>query len=418
MRSRDCSSRSSYSRPRGPSGGRCGRRPRRRIRAAPRTAATVAARLPAVEDRDSETRPPGEGALQEAIGRQIREFRTALGMTVAELGPPERPLARRDLEDRARPDAAVAGEPERDRGRAGSARDGALPQARGAARRLLRRGRQGPRDRAPRHARRPSLRAARAHDQRARGDRALPRHADGGVGGLPALPARRHRVHPPARGRGRLPRGRLDLPPAARATRCSSTETSRTAPRSSCGSRSACWRSSRARPTNAERRATGRGTWGGPGSRARADPQAARDVAPGCPRGRRPQRGRIVSTPGRAEPRSRWPWPLESPLAGEQDAREKCAWQLRDGRLGVRLAHAGSDPRTGRTSTPLRSVRCGCFLTGNIDSCGLRGSARIGCRGQPARGDARPCAESSACSPSRLRSRIAWASTSQRCCAR
>ena len=39
-----------------------------------------------MDDRDSETRPPGEGALQEAIGRQIREFRTALGMTVAELG--------------------------------------------------------------------------------------------------------------------------------------------------------------------------------------------------------------------------------------------------------------------------------------------------------------------------------------------
>ena len=33
-----------------------------------------------------DARPPGEGALQEAIGRQIREFRTALGMTVAELG--------------------------------------------------------------------------------------------------------------------------------------------------------------------------------------------------------------------------------------------------------------------------------------------------------------------------------------------
>ena len=40
----------------------------------------------AVEDTDSEARPSGEGALQEAIGRQIREFRTALGMTVAELG--------------------------------------------------------------------------------------------------------------------------------------------------------------------------------------------------------------------------------------------------------------------------------------------------------------------------------------------
>ena len=35
---------------------------------------------------ESEARPSGEGALQEAIGRQIREFRTALGMTVAELG--------------------------------------------------------------------------------------------------------------------------------------------------------------------------------------------------------------------------------------------------------------------------------------------------------------------------------------------
>lgn len=40
----------------------------------------------AVEDRESEARPSGEGVLQEAIGRQIREFRTALGMTVAELG--------------------------------------------------------------------------------------------------------------------------------------------------------------------------------------------------------------------------------------------------------------------------------------------------------------------------------------------
>jgi transcriptional regulator with XRE-family HTH domain len=39
-----------------------------------------------VDDRESEARPAGEGALQEAIGRQIREFRTALGMTVAELG--------------------------------------------------------------------------------------------------------------------------------------------------------------------------------------------------------------------------------------------------------------------------------------------------------------------------------------------
>jgi DNA-binding XRE family transcriptional regulator len=39
-----------------------------------------------VEDRESEARPSGEGVLQEAIGRQIREFRTALGMTVAELG--------------------------------------------------------------------------------------------------------------------------------------------------------------------------------------------------------------------------------------------------------------------------------------------------------------------------------------------
>jgi transcriptional regulator with XRE-family HTH domain len=48
--------------------------------------ATVAARLATVEDRESEPRPSGEGVLQEAIGRQIREFRTALGMTVAELG--------------------------------------------------------------------------------------------------------------------------------------------------------------------------------------------------------------------------------------------------------------------------------------------------------------------------------------------
>jgi len=39
-----------------------------------------------VEDSDSETRASGEGALRQAIGRQIREFRTALGMTVAELG--------------------------------------------------------------------------------------------------------------------------------------------------------------------------------------------------------------------------------------------------------------------------------------------------------------------------------------------
>ena len=39
-----------------------------------------------MEDRESEARPSGEGVLQEAIGRQIREFRTALGMTVAELG--------------------------------------------------------------------------------------------------------------------------------------------------------------------------------------------------------------------------------------------------------------------------------------------------------------------------------------------
>ena len=39
-----------------------------------------------MEDSDSEARASGEGALQEAIGRQIREFRTALGMTVAELG--------------------------------------------------------------------------------------------------------------------------------------------------------------------------------------------------------------------------------------------------------------------------------------------------------------------------------------------
>ena len=78
-------------------------------------------------------------------------------------GPPERPLAGRHLEDRARPDAALAGQPERDRRRPRRARDGALPQARGAARRLLRRGGQGPRDRAPRHARRPPLRAARPH---------------------------------------------------------------------------------------------------------------------------------------------------------------------------------------------------------------------------------------------------------------
>jgi transcriptional regulator with XRE-family HTH domain len=39
-----------------------------------------------VEHAESEPRPPGEGSLQEAIGRQIREFRTALGMTVADLG--------------------------------------------------------------------------------------------------------------------------------------------------------------------------------------------------------------------------------------------------------------------------------------------------------------------------------------------
>jgi len=48
--------------------------------------ATVAARLATVDDRESQPRPSGEGVLQEAIGRQIREFRTALGMTVAELG--------------------------------------------------------------------------------------------------------------------------------------------------------------------------------------------------------------------------------------------------------------------------------------------------------------------------------------------
>jgi transcriptional regulator with XRE-family HTH domain len=48
--------------------------------------ASVAASIHSVEQRAGETRPPEEGALQEAIGRQIREFRTALGMTVADLG--------------------------------------------------------------------------------------------------------------------------------------------------------------------------------------------------------------------------------------------------------------------------------------------------------------------------------------------
>ena len=39
-----------------------------------------------MDDQEHEARPAGEGALQEAIGRQIRAFRTGLGMTVAELG--------------------------------------------------------------------------------------------------------------------------------------------------------------------------------------------------------------------------------------------------------------------------------------------------------------------------------------------
>jgi DNA-binding XRE family transcriptional regulator len=48
--------------------------------------ASVAASIHNVEHADGEARAPDEGALQQAIGRQIREFRTGLGMTVAELG--------------------------------------------------------------------------------------------------------------------------------------------------------------------------------------------------------------------------------------------------------------------------------------------------------------------------------------------
>jgi len=74
------------------------RPPRKRGRRVPRTSrrpedtrgvwreASVAASIHKVEHADGEARAPDEGALQQAIGRQIREFRTALGMTVAELG--------------------------------------------------------------------------------------------------------------------------------------------------------------------------------------------------------------------------------------------------------------------------------------------------------------------------------------------
>ena len=220
---------------------------------APRTARRSLRDSQRWRTRESEARPSGEGVLQEAIGRQIREFRTALGMTVAELGRQSdlSPGAISKIERGLTPPSLASL----------SAIAGALAVPVTA----LFRKHEEQRDAS-------YVEAGKGLVIERRGTRVGHRYEllghtiSGRVAIEPYLvtlteesevfPLFQHagrRVHPPARGRGRLPRRRLDLPPHARATPCSSTATSRTAPRSSSACRSACWRSSRAPPTSAER---------------------------------------------------------------------------------------------------------------------------------------------------------------------
>ena len=168
-----------------------------------------------MDDRDSETRPPGEGALQEAIGRQIREFRTALGMTVAELG------RQSDLS------AGAISKIERGLTPPSLTSLSAIAGALAVPVTALFRKHEEQRDAS-------YVEAGKGLVIQRRGTRVGHRyellgHTISGrvaiepylvtlteeIGGLPALPARGHRVHPPARGRGGLPRSRLDLPAEA-----------------------------------------------------------------------------------------------------------------------------------------------------------------------------------------------------------
>ena len=302
---------------------------------APRTARRSLRDLQRWRTAESEARPSGEGALQEAIGRQIREFRTALGMTVAELGRQSdlSPGAISKIERGLTPPSLASL----------SAIAGALAVPVTA----LFRKHEEQRDAS-------YVEAGKGLVIERRGTRVGHRYEllghtiSGRVAIEPYLvtlteesevfPLFQHagrRVPPPARGRGRLPRRRRDLPPAP---------------------------------------------------------------------------GRLPALRRRRRPRPREARAPADPHAGDHLARRRGALSARSGSrpLTSGARRQGPDPDRCRVSSQETGIPVGC-LTSWI---------RIGCRGQPLRGDARPCAESSACSPSRLRSRIAWASTSQRCCAR
>ena len=188
-------------------------------------------------------RPSGEGVLQEAIGRQIREFRTALGMTVAELGRQSdlSPGAISKIERGLTPPSlaslsAIAGalavpvtalfrkhEEQRDASYV-EAGKGLVIERRGT--------RVGHRYELLGHtisgrvAIEPYLVTLTEESE------VFPLFQHAGVEFLYLLEGRSSTARP------------ARPTTCARATRCSSTATSRTAPSSSCSCRSACWRSS------------------------------------------------------------------------------------------------------------------------------------------------------------------------------
>ena len=168
-----------------------------------------------MDDRDSETRPPGEGALQEAIGRQIREFRTALGMTVAELGRQsdlsagaiskiERGLTPPSLTSLSAIAGALAVPVTALFRKHEEQRDASYVEA-GKGLVIERRG--------TRVGHRYELLGHTISGRVAIEPYLVTLTEESEV--FPLFQHAGHRVHPPARGRGRLPRGRLDLPPEA-----------------------------------------------------------------------------------------------------------------------------------------------------------------------------------------------------------
>ena len=193
-------------------------------------------------------RPAAQGACRQApdgSGRRASEG-AAPGAQAHRLGgcASGGSLRRDAVEDRERPDRALARDAAVARGRAERADHGAVHAVRPEARRDLREGRAGAGDRPAWDARRPPLRAARALGTCAGEDRAVPHYAGQEVRCLPDLPACRLRVHLHAVGRGDLSPCRPQLPAAAGRTRCSSIPRRRTGRRSCAACRRAICRSS------------------------------------------------------------------------------------------------------------------------------------------------------------------------------